>query len=63
MRYRVYKSSINTYRVWDARTGEFVTDSGFIASASVRAGRVYVGDFEGRFYCLAAADGNITVHR
>lgn len=27
MRYRVYKSSIDTYRVWDAQTGQFVTDS------------------------------------
>lgn len=27
MRYRVYKSGIDTYRVWDAQTGQFVTDS------------------------------------
>ena len=33
------------------------TPLGFIASAAVRDGRVYIGDSDGMFYCLDAATG------
>jgi outer membrane protein assembly factor BamB len=62
----IYVGSAGTdgdFYALDLATGmekwKFHTEYGLLAAAAFRDGRIYVGDQEGRCYCLNAADGKL----